>query len=528
MKLTRVFVAVFLALLLSLAAVLVLVVGGSWLRHRGGEGLDIRPGASTQTSVLNRMQPEELARRRGDTPGRDILLITVDTLRADHLSSYGYPRKTTPFIDRLAESGVRFTRAFAPISVTAPSHASILTSLYPIQHGILKNGLAMSRTFTTLPELLNASGYRTAAAVSTQSHFGPSNLDQGFDRYNQPRSFEKRLPYRPAERTASRALRQLNDVPDSKPLFMWVHFFDAHFPYTRRRSAAESLAFSNDRERQSWIRHVRNQRGVNLASRPGWQKAYRQYDAEIRHVDGVLKQFFRDFTRVRGDTPFTVLTADHGEGMGNHRYWAHDRNVYNEQVNVPLILNWPGRRERTRVVQTTVELTDITPTILRYAGVDTETLTSLRSRPFEGQPLQNLVSGGSEESFGHAFIQRRTYGGMSYLTWLRIAFLKATTDAINYPLEGRAATNYEAGERYALTDGDSKYFFQTALPDEYYDLRQDFYETENLLGNRSDVARRLGGQLKGIVESFRARDYPGGFPIDRNNRRKLESLGYVN
>ncbi|MFB6345654.1 MAG: sulfatase [bacterium] len=530
------FLILFFAVLVALATIFVPELVSTW----GGDGLDV-DSDNTSVSVpklLNRTTASDYAKRKTSSKNRDILLVTVDTLRADHLSFMGYPKNTTPFMDTLAGRGVTFTRAFSPTSVTAPAHASILTSLYPLQHRVRKNGQGMNSDITTLQQILRKAGYQTAGAVSTESHFSPSNLSQGFELFDDPESEDKwyrsemsggkdYLPYRPAERTVARAEDQLRQVSDTQPLFMWVHFYDPHSPYTKRPNELKSVSLRDDEKRGGWIEYIEQQRGFDLKAGPRRIPAYQLYDSEIRHVDRLLKSFYDTFRRLRDQKPFTVLTADHGEGMGNHGYWAHDMHIYNEQVHVPLILDWPEDTGPNKTIQTAVELTDITPTILHYAGVDSGTLREVRNLPFEGSPLQSLVKNENTGEFGYALMQRRTYEGISFREWFRVRFLQATTDPVNYPFEGRAAANYEVGKRYALTDGTNKYFYQTELYDEYYDLTGNFIERRNLIDKRPGAAE-MGSKLYEIIRFFEQKTYPEGFVINETDRKKLEALGYIN
>lgn len=137
--------------------------------------------------------------RKRQPPIDRIILITIDTLRADHLGCYGYPRDTSPFIDSLAKRGILFQKALCPMATTSPSHVSIFTSLYPIQHNVLKNGHKLSDEFVTLAELLREINYKTAGIVSTGAHFKPGNIDQGFEYFNNmPEEYQGK--YRVAEK----------------------------------------------------------------------------------------------------------------------------------------------------------------------------------------------------------------------------------------------------------------------------------------------------------------------------------------
>ncbi|MHC4220645.1 MAG: sulfatase, partial [Planctomycetota bacterium] len=204
------------------------------------------PGSGTR-AVLNRLDLGDLQTPDPSQRSDRILLITLDTLRADHLSCYGYPRRTSPFIDSIAAEGVRFTRAFAPMATTVPSHASMLTGLYPLQHGVLKNGNRLSDDVGTLPEILASAGFETAGFVSTNRHFADGNLHQGFRHFDEPAPEGLELQYRCAEQTLDTARAWLAQTPPPPRLFLWIHLFDPHMPYVERQTHLDA-ATAGDNE----------------------------------------------------------------------------------------------------------------------------------------------------------------------------------------------------------------------------------------------------------------------------------------
>ena len=159
-----------------------------------------------------------------------IVFVTLDTLRADHLHTYGYPRNISPFIDGLAERGVVFERAYASISSTGPSHATMFTGLYPLQHRVQKNGQGLPNEFVTLAESLAARGFDTGAFVSSRASLRSGNLDRGFQVYDDPQR-KTGAPYRPANETIDAAIDWLENRRDSGPYFLWLHLFDMHLPW---------------------------------------------------------------------------------------------------------------------------------------------------------------------------------------------------------------------------------------------------------------------------------------------------------
>jgi len=162
-----------------------------------------------------------------------IFLITIDTLRADHLGCYGYPRETSPFIDSLAKEGILFEKAYSQSASTVPSHVSIFTGLYPFQHRVLANGYVLVNSYTTLAELLKNKGFKTAAFVSIARCLRGSKINQGFDVFDDPIGTINlmKVNYRPARLTRSSAALWLDNFNPKQKLFLWMHLYDPHVPY---------------------------------------------------------------------------------------------------------------------------------------------------------------------------------------------------------------------------------------------------------------------------------------------------------
>ena len=484
---------------------------------------------SGASAVLNRFDLTELRTPSRSQRSDHILLITLDTLRADHMSCYGYPRETTPFIDSIAAGGVRFTRAFAPMATTAPSHATMLTGLYPLQHTVVKNGNRLPDDVGTLPEILSAAGFETAGFVSTNVHFAVGNIDQGFGHFDEPAPEETRigpvggddsldLHYRRAEQTLAGAQAWLEQAPPPKRLFLWIHLFDPHTPYVPRRAHFDAATAGDDEAVAAWLDFVRREHHVDLRPGPGMppgtadadrrpddRLGYDLYDAEIHYLDACLKAFF-DRTAALGFEDFlTIIVADHGEGLDTHGWWGHGKHIYNEQVRIPLILRWPDGRFAGQVVDTVVEANDLMPTILQAAGVERRIVARHRALPIEGTPLQSLLAADAGAGgFGHAFIQRREFAR-----------------------DSSGSSNYERGEKFALVNADWKYIYRTAGADELYHLATDFYEQHNLIDSDPAEMRDLQATLLDLIDGLEAGTGLGREVVDAETIRKLRSLGYV-
>jgi arylsulfatase len=284
---------------------------------------------------------------------KSVILITIDTLRADHMSSYGYRSKTSPALDKAMKNGTRFEWAFSTSANTAPSHVSIMTGLYPLDHSVgLSNGhFRLTQSFETLAEHLNENGFRTAAVVSNPILSKKLGLRQGFNSYND--RFEDRELNRPqAERRPEVAVRiallQLERLA-GKPFFMWLHVQDPHGPYTpparwlkavgSPQSASETqLPLGTD---QSGHRAIPRYQVLGEQRDPA--EYIRAYDAEIASTDAALKAFLIAAQENALNDNLLIITSDHGEALGEDEfYFAHSHSVGMDQVHVPLAIIGPG------------------------------------------------------------------------------------------------------------------------------------------------------------------------------------------
>ena len=404
---------------------------------------------------------------RGNTRP-NVLLITVDTLRADHLGCYGFKLARTPNIDRLAREGVLCRQARCAAPITMPSHTTIMTGLYPPAHSVRDNGLyALPEEADTLAERFNRAGYETYAVVSAIVLSRRYRLDQGFDAYDDdlwsedaPRLFMIRD--RPAARTADRFLawhRRRSDSGDRQPFFAWIHFFDPHQPY-----APPTI----DRL---------------LAPSP--------YDAEIASVDRALGRIL-DRLRETGeiDRTLIVFTADHGESLGEHGEKTHGIFVYDATTRVPLIFRFPPLFPAARVYEAPIHSADIAPTVLRAA--------SLRGgRPMQGLDLLDALR-------GRVPAPPRSQYAESRLSELGFGMA---------PL-------------YAVTaDG---YKWIRAPRPELYDLTRDPRERTNIYTQQMDRAGRMDAELQRLLDNSQSLALKKiDNPLPMESDENLHALGYL-
>jgi choline-sulfatase len=403
------------------------------------------------------------------TPAQDglnVILISMDTTRADHLGCYGYSRIQTPNIDRLAREGTLFTQCTSAAPITLPSHASILTGSYPFIHGVRDNvGYQLQSDNRTLAEELSDAGYGTAAQVGAFVLNHEFGLDQGFDSYRdvdfagkgeKPQTAEAELG---AEEVTDGAIRLLRAIADRR-FFLFVHYYDPHHPY----EAPQRFA----RQYES------------------------PYDAEIAYTDEQIGRLLEEVSE-RGvdDRTLIVLTSDHGEGLGQHRESTHAYFVYDTTLTVPLIFWCPRRVPAGRKLTAQVRTIDIAPTIL--------SLLELPSRlTAQGADLSPMLLSGAHN-------------------------LRLTAYAESF----YGSNNLGFSQLRALRDGRWKYVHAT--PPELYDVGHDPLEQGNLATVEPERVAEMRAALRDLLErspqvgdSQHARR-----AVEAGELARLQSLGYV-
>jgi arylsulfatase A-like enzyme/tetratricopeptide (TPR) repeat protein len=404
----------------------------------------------------------------GLLPGDDranVLLITLDTTRADFVGVYGQQPVRTPALDRLAAEGVLFTNAATSVPLTLPAHTSLMTGTWPLDHGVRDNVNFLVRPEErTLAEALQEGGFTTSAVIGAYVLHHGWGLDQGFDDYDDrfegwsERSFKGPTLERKATEVARRAIEWWDGHPDGR-FFVWLHFYDPHFPYEPPDEFAD-------------------------------QYPDQPYAGEIAYTDSELGRVF-DYLKQRGlyDTTLIVVVGDHGEGLQQHREPDHGIFLYESTMRVPLIIRAPGGRLRGRVEELSRQI-DVMPTILEFLGLPVP--DSVR-----GESLLPLMAGrapsGERFAYGETFYSRFHYG------WSELQSLR-----------------------------DSRYKYVRAPRSELYDLRDDPGETFDLVDVHPGIAEDLGSRLEALIADAGVdAGAPMEQQIDPETLDRLQSLGYV-
>ncbi len=399
----------------------------------------------------------------GAAAGWNVLLVTLDTTRPDHLGCYGYAAAETPTIDALASCGVRFDEAVTSAPITLPSHSTIMTGLIPPNHGVRDNGThELPGNVVTLAELLKGQGYDTAAFVGCFVLDARYGLDQGFDTYDfsvpEEGFREANLSFneRPADAVTDAAIKWLDSRTGSAPFFAWVHYFDPHQPYSSPT--------------------------VGLQRFDG-----RPYDAEIAYVDMHLARLIaRLKDRGLADRTLVVVASDHGEGLGEHGETTHGFLLYDSTVRVALIISSPMLFDGPyRVEDRLVGLVDILPTLASMLGMDSP----------EGLDGVNLLDTDFDAD--------------------RVIYMETM-----YPYYAAGCSPSFGGRRR-----DAK-FILSSRPD-YYDLRRDPHETVNRYGDTptvNELSKQLEAIMNGWEEDWGRSNRR---LLTSDERDRLTALGYI-
>jgi arylsulfatase A-like enzyme len=427
-----------------------------------------------------------------DPAAPNLLLIVVDTLRADHLAAYGYGKGETPHLTRLAREGTRFETAYAPTATTGPTHAGLFTGRFPRSVGVRRNAVVLAEAHETLAERLAAAGWDTAAVVSSFPLHRKFGFAQGFsvydDEFDPKRASVRHTRFegypvtegfdRRADATTDRALAWLaGREKRRRPFFLFVHYFDPHEPYVAPARYQRRFAL-----------------GKNATLR---DQAAALYDAEVAFTDSEIGRLLAGLAAGGlADDTLVVLTADHGEGLFQHGHLFHDVYLYEEAVRVPLLVRGPGLA-RGSVVAGPVMVLDLLPTLLELLGLD------LPAEDLAGHSLAALLRGSEAGDLERSVVlERREF----------------STD--------RVGTLQVSGEQLALRRGRWKYI---EAPEEQ---RRELYDLTEDPGERNDLHQRepaIAQQLAAELARWRAETpvAAAAGPVSPEDRKRLEALGYV-
>ncbi len=397
-----------------------------------------------------------------DVPdGTPVIVISIDTLRADHLPAYGYRGVETPAIDALRRDSILYEKAYTPTPLTFPAHSSLLTGLLPAAHGIRDNigyrldaGRIGKGELPFLPQILKGRGYATGGAVSAYVLQGKTGLETGFDFYEDSVEFRTNTGLGGLQRSGGETLRLAQDWLRSsagKPFFFFFHIYEPHTPYTPPEPFASRYTS--------------------------------KYDGEVAAADQIVGELLEELKRLKVyDRALIVLLSDHGEGLGQHGEEEHGVLLYNEAIQVPLILKLPGSQRAGDTASRPVQLTDVAPTVLSLLRLPVP-------EALKGMSLVDLMSpeAPARRIYSETFYPRLHFG------WSELTSL---IDGRHHYIEG---------------------------PDpELYDLAADPGEKSNVL----EGERRVFAEMRKELEGYN-RELAPPSAVDEETRQAMIALGYV-
>jgi arylsulfatase A-like enzyme len=449
-----------------------------------------------------------LAGCAGPSGPPDVVLVTLDTLRADRLGAYGATDVSTPAFDALAAEGVLFEHAAAPMPLTVPSHASMLTGKYPREHGVLNHGMALPDGEVTVAETLRDRGYRTAAFVAVSLLAPEVGLGQGFETFSGPPGIRRR-----AERVVPEALAWVEGVPADQPLLLWVHLFDPHLPYAPgppwETAAIQRTGGRWPRLNWTQLERLATANGGDLP-REVLDQALRLYAGEVEYTDRWLGRLIEGLQRRgRWRSTAVAVAADHGECFENGIYFEHADCLFEGAIRVPLVVLYPGRAGAGRRVAEQVSLVDLAPTLLAAAGVPAVAGQSgVAHPPDAGGDARRAV-----------LIQHPVYRSRTAVRrQRRQQIIRSVAGDPTRPVlaEGVQVGVATPEWKYLRTEGRETLYRLGDRPDEATDRAAEEPDV------RSAMRRRLAAELTAHPASAAARD-----ALDDELRKTLEALGYL-
>lgn len=483
-------------------------------------------------SAIALTAPAAPAARAASPVRPNVILVTIDTLRADHVSAYGYGRPTTPNLDRIAREGVLFENVYATANSTNPSHVSIFTGTWVSTHRVSNTPAALAPgTVPTLAARLHDHGYRTGAVVSAvHLNAASSGLGPGFDEYiDTPRNSTERG----AQESVALARAWVGEHA-GQPFFLWLHLFDAHALYnppppfdsrfaarpsarldvilqrlTREEFFARTPVPGAEREKLRGLfaapyldSIIFN--GIGLTAEEV-EYLVALYDGEIAYADAQLGRLFADLDRLKiaGDT-LLVLTADHGEALGEHGVYSDHRTLYEEILRVPLILRWPGRLAAGRRVSDIARTVDIAPTVLEVAGLPGDPV-------IEGRSLTRLLEGKEEGGPRPAYAELNHFfaGTVTNHPWKLLIPRMQRVDEIVPSAAQRARIVQLLPHAPAL-----------------FDLRRVPREAASVAAEHPELVDRLGRQREELANRAPLTPARVAPTVDPDTRERLRALGY--
>lgn len=435
-----------------------------------------------------------------------VLLITLDTLRADELGAYGAIPSPSPLLDAFAAESTLYERAVSPLPMTRPAHFSLFTSRYPREHGVLNNQLSLPESEITLAEIFAQNGYRTGAFVAVAILSHSSGIGQGFEKHDPPSERQ-----RSADAVVVSALAWLGSLDARQPFFAWVHLFDPHQPYQQLDPALGTVdpAMLEELPQVDWpgLYRIARENDGDIPRRV-LDHARSLYRSEVAYVDQQVGRLLAGLSLLRDlDDVIVVVTSDHGECFENGVYFEHADCLLESSLRVPLLIRHPPSFEPGARSDTVVSHLDLAPTLLEATGIDAPS-------SFNGTPLQHVGQGERQVLVQHPFYQHKAVAG-------RLEKRKVIETVAGLP----AARVLIDEEKVGVVSSDWKYL-RTRSGEELYRLGAEPDETRNLAAVEDSLREAREAALDDLLAQ-----HPlvllDAAEINEELRATLEALGYV-
>ena len=459
----------------------------------------------------------------GGGGGRSVLLVTLDTTRADHLSCYGYPQEITPVLDGLAERGVLFDRAYAPMGQTLPSHATLFTGLWPREHGALENHFLLGGDVTTLAEDLAGRGYVTAGVVGTRVLDADTGIAQGIDQWDEDdmrREGGKKFAERKADEVVDRTLAWADRLVDAgdgdRPYFLWVHFFDPHLPFEApaefREQIDDDAVAELVADMRPRFRRVGEEAGTDPM--PRMIDYWADYAAEVRFTDHQLGRLL-DGLDARGlmDDTVVIVVGDHGEGLLEHGVRTHGVSLFDEVMRVPLIIAAPdGELAGTRVDEP-VSIRDVRATVASLAAADGGSGGAGSGGAREGDLWGELRARGAVRP-RPVILERPHYADQTLVGRTNSFYTEGR-------MPGEMLAVVAEGHKLVMNPDGERWLFDLS-PDDA-DPSREFVDVS---AERPELAARLGALLEAWIAAHPVLHDAGSQELSTERLEMLEQLGY--
>ncbi|NIM90309.1 MAG: sulfatase-like hydrolase/transferase [Candidatus Aminicenantes bacterium] len=439
--------------------------------------------------------------------GLNVILISIDTLRADHLKCYGYEKQTSPQVDRLAQDGVLFEHAFSPSPWTLPSHVSMLTSLDSLQHGVNSTKSRIAKSTVTLAEILRVNDYFCSAFTEGGQVSARFGFSKGFDSYHETKGA---LYIQESVEHLFRRTDKWIDNNKDKLFFLFLHTYQVHGPYDPPPPYDQVFSKRKIQDKTKFFERVLGRRKNKFITVNDQEKEdiISLYDGGIRYTDEhLIKPLVKKLQKTGlYDRTAIIFTSDHGEEFYDHEGWTHSHSLYNELIRIPLIIKFPHSKFKAKRIENFVRLIDIVPTVLEELGLE------VSDYGFNGNSLLKMIRGEGE-------------GDRSFISYLGPEGFLHIPEKISMN-----KNRYKLILNSPYTKKTLSYFRPPPPPFqriELYNLEEDPLESNNLALHLREIAQEMQIKLVEYLKKAREKKALERAFIDEELEERLRALGYI-